>query len=306
MKKAIVTGATGFIGSWLVKELINQNVFVYAIVRTNSSKTKIIPYSDYLCIVECDMDKIQQLPKKIKDKEIDVIYHLAWQGASGKERSDYSIQLNNIHYSLDLLDVCRKMKINRFIPVGTVGENMAQLAIEHKISSENFVYALSKNFYHTLLKVYENSLDTKIIWCTLSGIYGEGDKSNNLINYTIKTLLKGEKAKYTKAEQLFDFLHVSDCVHALYLIGKKNTNKNEYYIGSGEPRKLKDYLLEIKEIMGNGADLEFGAIPEDGTTYKIEWMNNVDMFKELDFKPEISFKQGIKNVMSFVINELDL
>lgn len=300
MKKAIVTGATGFIGSWLIRELIGQNVFVYAVDRAWLSGSNLLPQSELVRFVECELTNTKDLPNIIDDRDIDVFYHLAWQGASGIARKDYSIQLNNIKCSLDCATVCDEMKIKKFIPVGTVGEYMAQLSLENSISSENFVYALSKSFFHTLLNVYDKSLYVDVIWCTLSGIYGEGDQSTNLVNYTIKTLLRGENAKFTKAEQPFDFIHVSDCVHALYLVGEKSTSKKQFFIGSGKPKQLKEFLIEIERIIGGNAKVEIGALTDDGTVYRFEWFNSDDIFNEVGFIPKIAFEDGILGIIDCI------
>ena len=77
MKKAIVTGANGFIGSWLIKELVKNDVEVIAVVRNEKSNIESIANIEGLRIVYCDLNEIQTLPEKIADRDIDVFYHLA-------------------------------------------------------------------------------------------------------------------------------------------------------------------------------------------------------------------------------------
>ena len=87
MKKAIVTGANGFIGSWLRKELLKNNVEVIAVVRNEQSNTETIP--ENVKIVYSELDTIYDLVNKVFDRDIDVFYHLAWAGTGGKARDDY-------------------------------------------------------------------------------------------------------------------------------------------------------------------------------------------------------------------------
>ncbi|MGL5056170.1 MAG: NAD-dependent epimerase/dehydratase family protein, partial [Fusobacteriaceae bacterium] len=78
MKKVIVTGATSMIGVALIEECIKNNVYVTAISRKNSYNLKRLPKSDFIHIVECDINELDNL-KNICSKDYDVFYHLAWE-----------------------------------------------------------------------------------------------------------------------------------------------------------------------------------------------------------------------------------
>lgn len=78
MKKAIVTGATGFIGKFLVRELVKQNVEVIAVVRRGTKNLNTINALP-VKIVECNIADYHMLPDMIADRDIDVVFHIAWQ-----------------------------------------------------------------------------------------------------------------------------------------------------------------------------------------------------------------------------------
>ena len=82
MKKAIVCGGAGFVGSALVKELLSQQVEVWVIVREGFLAAGRNHRLDGLNvhIVECDLDKLDSITEKISDRDIDVWYQLAWDG----------------------------------------------------------------------------------------------------------------------------------------------------------------------------------------------------------------------------------
>ena len=84
MDKAIVTGATGFIGKFLVRELIKQGVDVIAVVRKNSkniSEIESLPVK----IIKCNVSNFKFLPDLITERDIDAVFHFAWQGVSDLE-----------------------------------------------------------------------------------------------------------------------------------------------------------------------------------------------------------------------------
>lgn len=70
MKKAIVTGATGFVGGWLVKELVSQGVKVIAVVRSKESDITVLQQNDNIRIVVCPLEEITTLPLRILDEDI--------------------------------------------------------------------------------------------------------------------------------------------------------------------------------------------------------------------------------------------
>ena len=75
MKKAIVTGANGFIGSHLVDELLSHDIEVIAVVRNEKSNIQSLPENKKLKIIYCELKEIENLTEKISDKDIDIFYH---------------------------------------------------------------------------------------------------------------------------------------------------------------------------------------------------------------------------------------
>ena len=85
MKKAIVTGSNGFVGSNVCKRLCADGVKVYAVVKDKNEKINNIEKLDGIEIVYCELDEIETLFDKISDRDVDVFYHFAWVGSA---RSD--------------------------------------------------------------------------------------------------------------------------------------------------------------------------------------------------------------------------
>ena len=99
MNTALVTGATGFIGQWLTRELLENGIKVYAVVRPDSENMGKLPEHKGLTVVPCDLQDYGNLPDKLPEEalgSIDVCYHLAWEGVSGPKSTDYRIQLKNV------------------------------------------------------------------------------------------------------------------------------------------------------------------------------------------------------------------
>lgn len=94
MKKVIVTGATGFIGEALCEELIKRNYEVIAVVRNMSKVSEV--WKNRVHYVVCELENIQEIDKKIEDRDIDIFFHFGWDGLTEPKRSNIDIQLNNV------------------------------------------------------------------------------------------------------------------------------------------------------------------------------------------------------------------
>ena len=121
MKKVLVTGAAGFIGKSLVKELIDRGTEVYAVVNNSRLDTSGIQ-TDMLHIIQCDLSRDTSGIEALEDKGIDVVYHLAWRGSYGPERCDISIQLGNVKMGMDCFKAAEKAGCQKFIAAGTISE----------------------------------------------------------------------------------------------------------------------------------------------------------------------------------------
>jgi nucleoside-diphosphate-sugar epimerase len=295
MKKAIVTGANGFIGSWLIKELLKNNVEVIAIVRNEQSNTETIP--ENVKIVYSELDAISDLANKVFDRDIDVFYHLAWTGTGGKARADYELQLLNSKYTCDSAIVAKELNCKKFICTGTITEKIAENILNINVKAENTIFGIAKHTAHCLLDVLCKKLDLPYVWARLSNIYGCNNSTGNIFSYTLGELQQGKRPAFSKAEQPYDLMYVKDAARALYLLGEEDTKKNCYFVGSGEARILKEYLISIRDIFGNDAEIGLGEKPEDGLQYYKEWFETMDLQKDLDFKAAYTFEEGAKETI---------
>lgn len=144
MKKAIVTGATGFIGKFLVRELVKQNVEVIAVVRRGTKNLNTINALP-VKIVECNIADYHMLPDMIADRDIDVVFHIAWQGVSDLDARNEAIQMQNLQSTLDLIDAMHIMRIGCFIGCGSMheAESLVEMNEDKVISNLGYMYKAS-------------------------------------------------------------------------------------------------------------------------------------------------------------------
>jgi UDP-glucose 4-epimerase len=293
MKKALITGATGFIGQHLIQKLLKENVFITLIVRENEKRV----FDSKIKVVHCDLENILALSHEQIDQDIDVYYHLAWAGTAGPERANYTLQMQNVKYTLDGAMLSKKLGIKKFVTTGTISEHLVEEAFTKNYTSENLIYGIAKHSCHHMLHMLSHKHQINYVWAQLSNIYGEHNTSGNIVSYTINELLAGRKPQFSKALQIYDLAYVGDIAHVLYMIGFHPTKKSFYFLGSGTPKILREYLLTIKEVFGDNASIGIGERPEDGIVYHESWFDVKDLVDEFHYRAEMPFELQIKKLI---------
>ena len=233
MKKVIVTGANGFIGTALCKKLSDEGINVIAIVRDkeeNITKIKDIPR---LKITYCDLSDFRNLSKYVEDGDIDALYHLAWVGSAGALRGDSDVQIRNIQYTCDTVKACLDMNCKRFIFASSIMEYEIQATmVTDTMPSINTLYSSAKVAADYMARTLSGSYGIDYIRAVISNIYGPGETSPRLVNTSLRKMLNKEHCAFSAGNQLYDFVYITDAAKMFIEIGNHGIANRTYYIGS--------------------------------------------------------------------------
>ncbi len=297
MNAAILTGATGFIGKWLTKYLLETGVDVTVIVRDKSKIENLFGGSIHIYECEyCDYGTLQ-----IEEAEYDVFYHLAWDGVASEYKDRLDIQKRNLDMSVAALNLAERLRCKKFIATGTAAEyaNCEKVMDFSQKQTPNDIYGAMKVAVYNLLNVLTRKKKIDFNWVILPSTYGEGRDNDNIITYTIEKLLKNEKPIYGNLEQLWDFMYVKEVTRALQLIGEKGKADKVYGIGSGQYRKLKDYIYEIRDAINPRLELGIGELPQMSDKAHSSCVGTYDLIKDTNFQIEVEFSQGINSTIAY-------
>ena len=309
MKKAIVTGANGFIGRFMVRELVANNVDVIAVGRVNADWRSIenLPIRR----IECDLSNIFSIPDMIADRDIDCVFHVAWQGVSGTNAQSYDVQLNNVRYTLELIEAVHRMNIPTFLITGSIHEYEAKIEMNSGVTISNLgnMYKTAKLAAHWMGKALAGNYGIKFFCPLIINAYGEEENSARLINSLVRNILNGTSPDLSEGTQLYDFVHVSDVAHALYLIAEKGVDGKEYTIGSGHAKPLRDLLVEAGDIVneikgGPKIPLGFGRHKGKAISLPKEVFDTSELVRDTGFTPSISFKEGIQRTVKWITKDV--
>jgi UDP-glucose 4-epimerase len=300
MKKIIVTGANGFIGSALVRELVNQGASVYALDRLGCNNN--IPNTKDVVFIPCELADMKSLPGLLPRDDYDVFYHFAWVGSAGPARSDTALQLQNAQWTVDSLRVAKELGCRRFLCAGSIMEHET-IAAAYKQGNHPglaYIYGGGKVIAHILCMAVASDIGIELIWPEITNAYGVGELSPRMLNTTIRKIIHGEPLQFTSGTQNYDFVYVDDVARAFYLIGMNGKPFHEYLIGSSAAKPLREFLLEMKAAISPDSDFVFGNIPFTGTNLPLERFDCSQTESDTGFRAEVSFTEGVQRTMTWL------
>lgn len=288
--KIIVTGANGFIGSSLIKKLLVEKFEIFAIdisfANDHLGDNKLVHK------IEAPLDRIAEYKSQLPVSAV-AFYHLAWQGVNGPDKTDPIVQIHNIEMALSCAKIAKELGCKKFLCAGTIAERAVESLPILSTVSGGMMYCSAKYCTHIMIETFCKNIGLNFVWMQFSNIYGPNNKTGNLVSYTLGELLNKREASFGPALQPYDFVYVDDLIEAILRLGVKDTNKNFYYIGSGTPRILKDYLFEIGKCCGREELIKIGTRPDDGIEYTFEMFDVSDLINDIGNYISDSFENHI-------------
>lgn len=300
MKTAVVSGANGFIGSALVRELLANDYQIYALVRENSCVN--VPRDERVKMIVCDLSDIRKLPDKLLGNSADIFYHIAWEGSAGPARGDTALQLKNAQWTVDTMYAAKEIGCKRVVCAGSIMEHEAMLAAytPGMRPGPGMIYGSGKLAAHAMSMPVAAVLGVELIWAEITNAYGPGEISPRLVNTTIKKCLMGEAPEFTAGTQNYDFVYIDDAARAFRLIGEKGRPFCEYTIGSSMARPLKDFLLEMQRTIAPDIPFKFGSMPFEGVDLPLYEFDCSKTESDTDFRAQIGFAEGCRHTMEWL------
>lgn len=294
MSKVIIAGAGGFIGGVLTQKFVDKGIEVLALSQLYNAS-----FPDNPCVqkIEADITGCDALIQIIPRGEYDAFYNLAWRGINGPEKADPFIQLDNIKMALTCAKIAKALHCKKYLCAGTIAERAVESLDKLEKTSGGMAYGTAKHCAHLMLETYCKSIGLDFVWMQFSNIYGPSNRTGNLISYTLGELAQGKVASFGPANQPYDFIYVDDLIEAVYRLGKCQTNCNTYFIGSGEPRLLKDYLMEVGELAGTPELIQIGIRPDDGIVYSLDMFDTTLLKQEIGEYVTKPFTDGIRETL---------
>lgn len=297
-KRVLVTGAEGFIGSHLVKRLLQEGALVHALVRKDSSLWRIEDCSDRLTVVKTDITEPASLQSAVSPLKPQVVFHLAalvdvarsWELIAPLVRT-------NIMGTVHLLSAVKESPLEAFIYTGSseeYGDASSPIA-ESQRESPISPYSFSKLAGTHFCQMVARTFDLPVTVLRLFPVYGPFQESSMFIPSAIRDLVLKKEFKMSPGEQKRDFTHVDDVVEAYLRVAHCPEARGELLnAGSGVAHTIKDVMEIMRRLIGGNARFEVGALPYRKGEGKEIVCDNRRIRELTGWSPNVSLEEGLR------------
>lgn len=296
-KRAVVTGGCGFIGSHLVKSLLNYGTEVW-ILTQDGSCARLASIFPPPRIIHLDFSKKEEVARVLDSLRPhfifstaakiwrDMDYHLLEPLVKTHVQELYNV-VEGAHHDAELI---------RMVHLGSMDEYGKIPAPFREDARENpqNPYALTKLMGTRLIEWAGRSLKLPVVVVRPSLIYGPAQRRGMFITEIIYSHLAKKDFLMTPGEQTRDFLYVDDLVGGILKAAVTPVIDGEIMnLGSGKATKMKEVAILLNQMLGNTIEIKFGALPYRADENMKYWLDTAKAQRTLDWNPRTTLSGGL-------------
>lgn len=309
-RRALVTGADGFIGSHVVRRLLEEGAHVQAMSPAVSSTlpVRLADVADQVTIVEANITDRAAMDYVVSTYEPELVFHLAAFTHVGKsfQRVDENIQ-SNIQGTVNLL-LALGGRYERFVYTGTseiYGDVPVPFREDGPVNPVS-PYAVSKYAGELYCRMFHQAYGWPIVCLRPFNAYGPWQAPDRVIPEIVLTALQGGDLAMTEGIQTREFNYVTDLadgfVRAALAPGVEGEVIN---LGCGVDISMRDLAVTILDLMGNPVEPRFGAIPYRPTEIWRMHCDNAKARTLLGWEPRHTLVEGLRETIDWYRSQLE-
>lgn len=256
MKKILITGATGFVGQHLVRQLAASKEYdLYCVVRDIEKAKKVLP----LGVRSVKADELAQ----VSSLGVEYVVHLASCLTSRDDTEAMREIIDvNIKFSTELLDALKCVKFLKFINLGS----FAQYKTNPGISEPAYLYTATKQAFHPILDYYAANGEWDYVHLIPYTIYGGINNQKKLIDYVKESLDAKEPVAMSPGYQVSDFIHINDVVDCIrFFIDNPQKWEGQhgeiYHLGTGRGTSIRELADLFERLTQKKCKIKWGGLP---------------------------------------------
>lgn len=315
-KNVLVTGCTGFLGSYLAKELENRGANVVGLVRDLVPNSNLYsePKISNMCMVNGSLEDLEIIERALGEHEIDTVFHLAAQAIVGvANRNPISTFKANIMGTWNILEACRRSPLVKRVVVASSDKaygDQEQLPYDENMPLQgNHPYDVSKSCADLIAQAYYHTYGLPVCITRCGNLYGGGDLNfNRIIPQTIKSILGGE-APIIRSDGTFirDYFYVEDAVSAYLLLAEKMESLQLFGEAFNFSNEIQMNVKELVEMILHlmNSDLAPVILNKGENEIKHQYLSAKKAQDLLNWSPSFSVEEGLKKTIRWYENFLD-
>jgi CDP-glucose 4,6-dehydratase len=261
-KRIFITGATGFLGCEISRQLLTRGHECAALIRRPVAQTRLAPLSQRLSLIHGNMFSPESYAEALAAFRPDVVIHSAWQRAAGAHCDEVG-QLDNAAAAARLFEEAIACGAKTIIAVGSQAEYgpKAGAVAETARAEPTTLYGIAKLAACQSMTRMARAAGVRGVWGRVFSLYGPGDDDRRIMSMLIHAFRAKRSPDLTPCEQIWEFTHVCDAAHAIVMLLETPTADGIFNIGSGDATPLRDVVLKIRDRLAPRVEPLFGGIP---------------------------------------------
>lgn len=299
--RVLVTGAAGFIGTRLCRELTERGAVVVAVVHDDRSPN--LRHDEVHVVDLTDREAIRAV---VRGASADYVVHLAALKRRGVGLAGFRPSYEtNLLGTLDIVEAvidgggCR-----RFVYLSSA-EEYGRAAVPFQATARESpltAYGLSKLAATQLLQAVATKCGFPIAILRATVVYGPGQPPGMFVPSLARSLVAGDRFAMTAGEQKRDLVYVDDVVDGV-LRALVTTTRHDgvLHLSAGTPVTIREIAMRAAQIVGGRAEalLEFGALPYRDDETMEYWADNTDTRAILGWSPQVALGEGLRRTIEY-------
>lgn len=306
MKRVIITGASGFVGSNLTRRLLQEGYDLHLFLRRGSNLWRIESILKQVQIYEVDFADKEALAGRVSKIRPDWIFHLAAYGAYSWQTDFGQMIQTNIIGTINLVEACLKTGFEVFINTGSSSEYgfKDHLVSETECLAPNSHYAVTKASATLFCSYTAQNQKVRIPTLRLYSVYGPYEEPARLIPTLIIEGFKGRLPPLVRPEISRDFVYVKDLEDAYLLAATRPRREfgSIYNVGTGIQISLRDVVEVVRQEMKITFMPEWETMPDRTWDTNVWIANNRKIREELGWQPSLIFKEGFQKTVKWFLD----
>ncbi|MET4089335.1 NAD(P)-dependent oxidoreductase [Bradyrhizobium sp. S3.5.5] len=296
--RIFVTGATGFLGSYVAEDLVARGHDVAVLLRPGTKPWRVAAILDRLAVIEGTLDDPTAVGNGLRSFAPDAVVHMAWRGVGNSERNSKD-QVRNIADTVELADLAADAGATTFVGAGSQAEYGPY---DHAIAESDAphpttFYGIAKLASGMMVECRCAERKLRFAWLRIFSTYGPKDGESWLIPSLIRTLRANGRMALTACEQRWGLLHARDAAAAVRLVLASPAAQGTYNLGSPDAPQLRDTVERLRDLIGTG-ELGFGEVPYRPDQIMV-LAADMTRLGALGWHPAIGLDQGLRETLAW-------
>ncbi len=302
--RCLVTGASGHLGSYLTRHLLDRGEEVAVLVRPTSDLWRLEGVLERVRLIRADLSNLEAAAEEIRRQAPDTVFHCAWSGVTSDTRNRPEHFVNNVTGALQLFRIAQAAGCRCWVGIGSQAEygNQSEILREDMVPNPDSAYGVAKLHLGKLLQTLCELSDVRYVWLRLLATYGPKDDLKHLIPSVIEKLLERSRPSLTAGEQTWDYLYVADAAEAIYRVANAPEARGVYNLASGESHAVREIVSRLRDMIDLTLPLGFGDIPY-GPGALLNLRADVTRLRTATgWAPRTSLESGLRKTVDWHIN----